>query len=320
MKHFTDQAVRIGRWSIQPRMLYAVVFLAWDLYLLLTLSAPATSANQFHIAPVVLVFLKLTIALPYLVIWLSATYSFICVKNYAFSIHPSPEWRAFTDLSHGVAILLLSLIFSTIAGSLRPHFALHEFWHPMFTIITNYTYVFPYLVAFYFFYHSARSLAPLAHADKQSPWRSLVYAVPFIVFVYFWLETIFTNTARMTTHSMTLEATYYLKDSLLILTIIIPSLLSWALGLQTYLLLSQYYQHVKGLLYKRALSSFVYGLASVILGSIVLQAVLSVGSTRLYHLGLGGLLLIIYIFLVIQTIGYMLLAHGAQNLSRIEAA
>jgi len=83
--------------------------------------------------------------------------------------------------------------------------------------------------------------------------------------------------------------------------------------------LRTYYKKVTGIIYRRSLSSLVYGFFSVIVASIFLQALLSLGPRRLLDLGLERLLTLIYIFLILQACGFLLITRGARNLTKIEA-
>lgn len=263
--------------------------------------------------------IRLTIAIPYLFIWLAAMYSYLQTKRYANLISPSQESTAFAKIAFGILMLLGSLITATLLNSLRSMLAQNADIRPFLTILTNYAYVLPYLVAFIYLFNAAFELVSQQIEFTIPIMKSALYSLPLFILAYIWLEFIFTNQYRVTAPPMSLFASYYLKDSLLILTIILPSLLTWAIGLLAVIKLRMYHEKVKGIIYKKSLSAFVYGFITVILGSILLQSLLSLGPQRLLDLGLGKLLGVIYIFLLAQIIGYFSIARGANNLSKIES-
>lgn len=305
--------------TVRPNPYYLVVFVLWCNYLYLTFAAPTTAQSTLHISTTVLTILRLSIAVPYLLIWLAASYSFIKIQRYAFAISPSKESGAFSKMATGVSLLLASLILSTLFGGLRNMFAQQPDLKPIFTILTNYSYVFPYLFAFIFLFNSVLDLARPYIEVKISIKKCLLYGIPFAALAYIWLELIFTNPSRITALAASQFATYYLKDSLLILTIAIPSMITWVLGFLTVSHLRTYQQKIKGVLYKRALSSFVLGFGMVIIASIFIQSLLSLGVQRLLALNLSGILTIIYLFLFMQIAGFFLIARGANNLTKIES-
>jgi hypothetical protein len=136
--------------------------------------------------------------------------------------------------------------------------------------------------------------------------------------MYFWLDSIFTNEIRTVTPDPRIPATYYLKDSLIVLTIVIPSFLAWLMGIRTILNLDNYSRRVEGSIYRRALSALSWGIWAVIAGSVFLQGLQSLGSARLFKLGLAKLIIIIFALLTIQLLGYALVALGAKRLNKIE--
>ncbi|MBA3724101.1 MAG: hypothetical protein H0W89_04415 [Candidatus Levybacteria bacterium] len=305
--------------SVASKPYYISVVMLWGLYLLFLFNSPNTASAQLHISEQAVNLLRLTIAIPYLLIWLTAAYSFTKIKSYAQLISPSRESSAYHKIANGILFLFISLIVSTLMGSLRTFFGDYADTRPIFTILTNYAYILPYLCAFTLILRGTIELSHQPEELKISLKKYIVCGVPFILFAYVWLELIFTNQTRLIPGEGNRFATYYLKDSLLVLTVVIPSLITWFVGLVTVLKLWLYRRVVKGIIYKRALSSLVYGLTGVVFGSIILQALLSLGNRRLLDLGLAGLLGVIYVFIFIQIVGFLLIARSAKKLTKIEA-
>jgi uncharacterized membrane protein len=78
-----------------------------------------------------------------------------------------------------------------------------------------------------------------------------------------------------------------------------------------------YAKKIKGLLYKRALNRLAAGIATVIGSSIFIQFINIVFAYK-NNGSLGSLLVLIYLLLAVEAIGYILIASGAKNLKRIE--
>jgi hypothetical protein len=90
------------------------------------------------------------------------------------------------------------------------------------------------------------------------------------------------------------------------------------MGIGTILNLDNYSRRVEGSIYRRALSALSWGIWAVIAGSVFLQGLQSLGSARLFKLGLAKLIIIIFALLTIQLLGYALVALGAKRLNKIE--
>lgn len=321
LKKPKNNALDKAKDALNSGPLYLAVCLLWVTYVYLTFHSPSNSSQEiFKLSKQTIDILRITVALPYLVIWLTAIYSFIKMKRYSLSIAPSKEGLAFGAIANGILILAASLIASTLISSVRAIIVSNNVLRENLTILTNYSYVFPYLLAFGLLYYGAREMSKQL-AIYEVPVKSyFIWGIPFIIFTYYWLESIFTNPNRMVDVGRDITATYYLKDSLVIMTIVLPSLAMWGLGFSGLVRLRLYYQQVTGLIFKRALSFVVTGFSGIIIGSVFLQALLALGTQRLVGLGLGPILLAIYLFLAIQLLGFFFLAKGAKKLTDIEKA
>ncbi len=304
--------------SIDARPFYVAVLALWSIYAYLTLTSPNT-VNQYHLSQQTIHIIRISFAIPYLLIWLSAAYSYVKIKRYAVAISPSSESLAFKKIGTVVLLLLSSLVISTYASTARNIMAEIPQMRPILTILTNYAYVFPYLFAFVLLYRSTKEFGQQQANIKFTVRNCVVYGIPLVLLAYAWLELIFTNPYRVVPGSASKFASYYLKDSLLILTVVIPLFISWFIGLLSVIKLKIYHQKVAGKIYRNALSSLVNGLIGVIAASVFLQALLSLGPQRLLDLGLEKLLGFVYLFLIIQALGFYFIAKGANNLTKIES-
>ena len=131
---------------------------------------------------------------------------------------------------------------------------------------------------------------------------TLAISIPFIWFV-------FTNQNRLVPFASDTPATYYLVDPLIIMLIIIPTVMGWLIGL----LVAFKASDSLSLVAETREVDFFNGIFLVVLGSIILQALISIGTARLYALGLGVILLLIYVFIAVQLVGYILLVRNTRR-------
>jgi hypothetical protein len=103
----------------------------------------------------------------------------------------------------------------------------------------------------------------------------------------------------------------------MVLTVVIPYLYAWFVGLLATYEIGSFSQQIRGLLYRQALRLLSGGLVSVIISSIAIQYLLS-ASPRHGFVVVDGRLLWINIFRIIGGIGYIMIAFGVSRLKRIE--
>lgn len=113
------------------------------------------------------------------------------------------------------------------------------------------------------------------------------------------------------------EPTYYLPNWLIILTLAVPYVYVWCVGINAVRNLNIYKNRVKGLVYKRAIDYLAKGIAVIIVLSIFIQLI-AVLSAQLNRLNLTPLLAVIYLLLVLYALGYGLVSRGAKRLKQIE--
>lgn len=245
-------------------------------------------------------------------------HAIIRLRRYTKAIGNNEESQGFTYFFKGMIILLIGLMLTSLVPTLKGVLHTQGRSTQALTITTNYAYVIPYLLAFWCFFLGARKLSSRIR-EKNSTLTYIFYGALLTMFAYIWLDLIFTNSSRTVSTNPAIPATYYLRDSLIILTIVLPSFIAWILGFLGVLELRRYGTQVKGILYRSALRSFIKGVGGVIIGSVLLQGLLSLGTARLLQLGLDKLLIIIYMFLIIQGLGFFFIAQGSRRLTKIES-
>lgn len=285
------------------------IVLLWVVYAVLTFLAPqsATSREQFGLSATMIVFLQLSIALPYLVLWVSVGYSAACLRQITES-----SLRIFAKyFSWALYVLLAGMILPTFLSTTRN--IIHENQNivvPL-TILLNLVYaIFP-IIGYWLMCLGLQTPSPTTHQGRlfsrnqfmQAVGSALVIAMPFIWFV-------FTNVNRRVTLSPNMPATYYLSDPFIVLLVILPTIVGWALGLLVAFRASDAFSLSGG----REDVDFFNGIFLIVLSSIFLQGLISIGSQRLFSLGLATILFLIYLFIVFQLIGYITLTRNVRKL------
>ncbi len=278
------------------------------------LPAPdAHTLSQYHLSSLHARILIATIVLPVIAIWLAAMYGFIKLKDYALLIKESRDGRAFNTISTGLLFLAIG---SPLASVISAYFKLlvntHPGWLANTTIINNYVSLLTMVIGLFFIAVGAEQLASLVK-KKPSDQEQRNLVLLFILLSSFYSYFIITQPI----HNSLNQRIYYMPNVLVILTLAIPYLYFWYRGLVASYSLYHYQKHVKGQVYKGSLSLVAYGIATVIVTSILVRLLVTI-SARISNLSLTPLLLIIYGFLIIAAAGYVLIALGAKRLRRIE--
>lgn len=312
------QSAQPNNSNIKQKRYFTFAGVASLLYLCLTFFAPQMTNNTFNFSPLQILLLKITIAFPYIATWWFAVYGLSKLEQY---IAIAKEENAtmvllLSSFRTGLLWIVTSTIIVALIGVIRPYFATNTDISPFFTILTNYLYVFPQLIGFFLIYRGVTQLQASKEMSehKHTSYLLTTLVVFFIASIYLFL--IATNPTRQFSSDPAIPATYYLPDVLILFTIILPILGSWWLGFSAAFTMSDIIPYLTRAELYKGLTRIVYGIWSIIFTSILIQALLSLGGTRLYGLGIGVILLVVYIFVLLQGIGYLFIALGSKTLQK----
>lgn len=247
----------------------------------------------------------------YAVIWFAAFYAYDKLDRYSKKLHTAEEGAAFLKLSRGIGIIawwfavpsLITLIFEAEVVH-------HPGIRATGTIINNYVALGIPLIAFSLIGNGAHQLAKIAKA-RPSRLGLQLFIVMFIIIGVFFVQLI--------THNQDINNNpYYLSRYPLLITLIIPYLYTWAIGLMSAYELWLYANKAKGVLYKSSIARLANGMIIVVFASIAGQFLTSVHATKANNISLGTLLIWLYGLLAVQAGGYALIAFGAKQLRKIE--
>jgi len=268
-----------------------------------TLDSIHINLFQYHV-------LAFSILVPYCLIWLAAFYAYVHMQGYAKLLGSAPEAPAFAHIGKGLKIMAWGLavpaIISVILRSLTVE---HTNLIATAAIINNYIALLVPLLAFTIIGNGSSILSKLTKT-KLGPLTIRLFALVFITFsvLYTWLTL---QEYRVDNNP------YYLSLPMIILTLIIPYLYAWFLGLFASLQMAGYAQRVKGLLYKRALNLVAIGIVTVIASSTLIQYFMIIFAGQ-KDLTAASVELMLYIFLILEAIGFVSISDGAKRLKRIE--
>ena len=307
--------------NISPRKFFTpsglVVLIFFIIYAVLTFITPQTitSQEQFQISDTALFWIRLSILVPYFLMWFTAFYS---MRSLQLVGKNAGEFATLgKSFSLGFLLFLAGTIATTTLGALRsllvfssPHLI------PTLTILINYLYAFVPLGAFLLMYQGLKkSEQPETATIKQSDGIMIQSILTVVIIGLAYIPLIFSNPNRQIAFSVDTPASYYLPDFLIIITLVLPILVGWALGIVVALKLNR-----KFLAFDLPhAGTFVNGIFLVVFASMILQAILSLGTARLYEFGLGIILILIYILVFFQVAGYVLIARGVRAFDKSQS-
>lgn len=259
--------------------------------------------------------LLFTVAVPRLAIWFVGFLGYAKLQEYAKSIQKTPDAEGFSRLAMGCAWLVWSLPIravvaictSTIANS-------HPGFQSASIVINNYTGLALSLVAFIMIGSASRYLferAKISLTSTSMRTMMLLFVAGGVLYCYLIFRQF---------HSVGLGSSnnpFHLPIWLMVLTIIVPYLYAWFVGILAIYEMTIYSRQVRGVLYRQALQLMVGGLIATVIGSIALQYASSVQVLD-NQLLLNAHLFLDLLFRIITGVGFVLIAIGAMRLKKIE--
>lgn len=272
------------------------------------MKAHSLTTQEYHV-------LELLVGLPLLAVWFMGFYGYAKLKEYALSISSTPEAAGFNRLANGCAWIAWSLPVHSIVGlvgtaitSAQPSLG------PAIIIISNYIDLLFPVIAFSLIGLASRNLfdqAKIALSGGGIRGITLLFIVGGVLYCYL---------AFRQFNGMGLGSTgnpYHLPIWLSVLSVIIPYLYAWFVGMLAVYELITYGRRVRGVLYRQAVHLLVIGLFAMILGSVAAQYSRSIQPSS-EHLLLSAHLIFGLIFEIISGLGFVMIALGAIRLKKIE--
>jgi hypothetical protein len=311
-----------GRKEIYVYYMCAVLLCA--AYAYLTFSVPPTSSAQLHISTTGTQLLRGSFVILYGVTLLLGIRCIAATWDYARVMRSQDETKAkgITRIGHGLLFLIAGLGVALTLGALRNLVAptgvpITPTWQ-MITVMTNYVYIIFPAAGLWTIVAGARLAANETtgivfsnKAVKDDAIVAIIFSL-MITFLYGFLT--FTNPTRQLSADLLIRPTYVISDSMILLTLIIPSFFVWVLGILAAFQLDRIVVEKTTAGFRSARRKLVNGLWEVIFSSILVEALLSLGGGRLIHLGLFFILFSVYGYFILLIVGYFTIMRGAQKL------
>ncbi len=319
MPNVFSRAIAKSRYINDPTGIILTRYVALVfIYILLIFLLPGNQAimhehrlttGEYHI-------LQFLVGLPLMAVWFMAFYGYAKLGEYARSIGKTPEAIGFSRLTQGCAWIAWSLpIHSILSLTTRAISNTNHGFTPAAAIIINYVDLLFPVVGFTLIGMASRHLferAKMSLSAASIRGITIVFVASGVLYCYLIFNQF--NGASLASNNNP----YYLPVWQAILTIVVPYLYAWFVGMLAVYELITYGRHVRGVLYRQAMHMLVIGLFTMILGSIAFQYSHSVQLANDGHLVLGSYLLFSLVFQIITGIGFVMIALGASRLKKIE--
>ena len=297
---------------------YSFVLIAWVGYIVLSLLAPAPKNTQVHLNSVLIALLAVTLIIPYLLTWLIGV---LGVYHFRRFIHAArrkhlPNTAAFETISYGIAFLVLDLIAIPFFSVARNVWINNSHDVTGITIASNYTHTALSLLAFGLLFRGSRVLTRSSSYAAGIRSRALPAIIANLLFGVLFTLAVFNNPSRQVASQSGMFASYYLSDPVIFITIVIPVVAAWFLGLQAALNTERYAHALSNPGWKKATLRYFYGLLSIVSSAIILQGLTVIGNQQAQQFNLGLLIVTIYLFIILQATGYLFISSSAKQLRK----
>lgn len=286
-------------------------------YLLLVLLLPANHAAQknYNLTSTAYHLLVFMVVIPLIGIWFGAFYSYGRLRQYSQAVADTPEGEDIAKLTTGftwlawgsVLTAILSFILNTIGDQ-------HHGFYASAIVITNYASLLVPIFAYSLISSATRGMITRARIFITSGGTKLLISSFMLIGVLYCFMCFRHLDMQILSSS---NNPYFIPTWLVVLTLIVPYLYSWFIGLLAAYELFLFSQKVSGLLYQQAMRMLSFGVMAVIASSIAVQYLRS-ATPRIGHLSLNTTLLIINLIYIFMAAGYIFISLGARKLRKIE--
>ena len=291
-----------------------LILLLWGVYCGITLLTPQDPAavEKYHISTLTLNLLVVSVSLPYLICWLFGISGWLHLREFASKQPRGAEHGGFTKIAYGLLALVASLVVPTLVRAVYTYIS-HDSTSAGWNIFSNYMGIFFPLLGFLLMFMGSLQISSQITPKVTRLAKAITVFFPVALFSVFYLFMIFANPTRQTSLDPSVQPTYFLSDSMIVGTIILPVIATWFFGLLLVLNL-EHYSHYSKTINRPGLVSFYNGVIIIVAITILTQVLASLGNSRFANLNLGALLAIVYVFLGLLAFGYGLIARGAKKL------
>lgn len=285
------------------------------------LASDSSAAARFNLSVMQLRLLQLVFVLPGLVILLAILFAALSIWRYARAIAGAKEAAGFRSVAYGISALLIGLVVGNYVSSMRQlvvqHAADPEKVKTAFVIVNNYVSVAWALVTYGFLLRGSqlllRSIGKRLNLKRKLLPTVAVFAV--LTVTYLWL--IHGNPGRQMSASPDLNPTFGLPYWLTVLTVALPFVVAWFVGVLALIGMYQYRTQTPGVVYKLLFKKLIIGMTLFTGLTIILQLLTQLYSVYATH-SLPAILGIVALIYITLTYAFILVAQGARKLNSIE--
>jgi hypothetical protein len=263
------------------------------LYFGLALTAPRSSTeNSYHLSLALIVVLSLTIVGLLLLTWWFGFYAWLELDRYAKRLPPEEGRRTYGRMATGVWFLAAGLILSSLISGAKPFYAGNVGLTATLTQLNYYVIIiFPFL-GFMWLRIGSRHLAVTAQAAMSVRSKLVTVGPPVLLLAVFYVYLAATNSAPDAA-ALTNGPTGFLVLPVNILFVVG----SWVLGLLAALNIERATHRGESARLARPLAKLYNGILTMTGGFIILDALMSLGATRLQALPVGVVVALVYGFI-----------------------
>ncbi len=315
---------------------FVISALLWLGYFYFTFTSPIDPENRLGLTnPLSVRLVQVSFAVPIMLIWAFGAYAVNGLRKYVDLIKGTVEAKGLARISIGIALLLFGFALNSFIGSVRSHYNPINYYNDVlglidgdttrldvlrsFTILTQYLSVLWTVIPYGFMFFGAWTLLKSSQLVSDFKKRLFFPVFALILSVMMYLMLFFQNPIRQVAlHPEEGQLpTYFLPDSIVLSTIVLPYIIAWGLGLMAALATDVYKEKVTGFVYREALSKLSIGFLTIVSTSILFQIVGTIGNA-FFDWSLTAILALVYVLVAILGVGYVLFALGVRKLRKIE--
>ncbi len=297
---------------------YYQLLTPWIVLYLIGITIAPLALSRFNLTAAKTHLVLLSFAIPQIIIWIVATRGAQRFKCYTNKIKDHKDGKSFDLVASGLVLLVINVVSLGLSQMVRP-WALQYHFLSVWTIAFNYLEVLIPLLAFSYIYLGTRDLLKLT-AKKQPEtrsWALVLIVVGSIAVIY--SKKIFNYQFRNDTPNPNQFNSFYLPDPIILLTIALPYLTGWALGIKAAINIMLYGKSVEGTIYKNSLYKLSMGIVLAITFGVFVELFFAF-STYIAKARLQSIYIFVFLLLAIFGLAFQLISAGSKKLQIIEEA
>jgi len=287
----------------------AFVFLAAVTYLAVTFLAPRNgNSNQYHLSVTLIILITVTVLGLWMATCFSGLYAWLELDRYANMQAKDSDQKALHQLASGVRFLAYGLLISSIFSASGAYFAAGTTWSVLMSQLNYYIILLAPFLGFLWLREGSKRLAVSSQAALNLKAKIFTVGPPVLLLATFYIFLAATNPgAGLAGPAAGPLAAFALPVNIILVVS------TWVLGLLAALNIERA-THGNTTLPPRPLVTLYNGILTMTGGFIILDALSSLGTTRLARLPLGVTVALLYAFIAVVGLGFVIVAASGRAL------